>query len=583
MRPRTAGFFRPARLGAAILGGVLLVAGNGLADKLPPDPVEELRQALRAQGETHDLGARVAALRTLGEMRRALSAEWTVATEKSEDLLKNRFVEATRATLRTGDVSSKLAAITMLGEMGISGAGVDRGTVVARAFVKELTEIVARAEPRTSAAAAHALAKLGPRVKTELRDAVNALGKLQKAPAHSQRLAAAESLIEVLQVLNRASASANKLVVVDSGDLARAGQIVIPVAVQGLTDSDPLIRRRNMEAIHVASTFLTRSIGPRAAEITITQERLDQERIENAPVVSALVEAAPVLARALGDSDAEVRHLAGRTLENMGTAREVLTRPLAPAPRVPAKEEKTDTERGTEGPSIGTEEKDGLELAALRETLAQAAGQDTLLPGLRAALPALVKAVHDSDERVRLTAMDVLETLGSEAASAVPALSEALEAKSRFVRWAAARTLGKIGPVGKIASAVPGLTRLLEDPDLDVRLTAAGSLERLGPVAAMAVPSLTKSVGSSDAVLRIAAIRAVVGIGTDAVPALPAVASTLADADPRVRKTAAEALGRFGPAARSAVEALTKALDDADGDVRKAASDALLSVTDGGK
>jgi len=56
---------------------------------------------------------------------------------------------------------------------------------------------------------------------------------------------------------------------------------------------------------------------------------------------------------------------------------------------------------------------------------------------------------------------------------------KALSDSSRFVRWAAVRSLGRTGPVD-VPEAVPALARLLRDQDLSVRQAAATTLERYG-------------------------------------------------------------------------------------------------------
>jgi HEAT repeat protein len=186
--------------------------------------------------------------------------------------------------------------------------------------------------------------------------------------------------------------------------------------------------------------------------------------------------------------------------------------------------------------------------------------------------------LKDTDVRARRGAIDVLEALGPAAAPAGAALVQALHDSDQFVRWAAARTLGKISPV-QADTAVPGLGRLLADLDLDVRLAAAMALERYGPAARAALPELIRAMRASDAELRVAAMRAVAVIGgVQAHAAIPALTDGVTDADSRVRQVAAEVLGNFGPAARKAVDALNQALQDTDPDVQRAAGEALLNI-----
>jgi HEAT repeat protein len=161
----------------------------------------------------------------------------------------------------------------------------------------------------------------------------------------------------------------------------------------------------------------------------------------------------------------------------------------------------------------------------------------------------------------------------------VPALVEALSDRDRFVRWAAARTLGRIGPAARPEPATLGLAKLLSDPDLDVRMAAATTLEVYGPRAAKAIPAVVAATQTGDAEIRQAAMRALPSIDTKGQPdTIGALIKALANPDARVRQTAAETLGKFGSAARSARPALAEALNDDDPEVRRAASEALVDI-----
>src|SRR5262249_62046752 len=101
------------------------------------------------------------------------------------------------------------------------------------------------------------------------------------------------------------------------------------------------------------------------------------------------------------------------------------------------------------------------------------------------------------------------------------ALARALAAPVLFVRWAAARTLGKLRYTETADDVVPPLVKLVTcDEDLDVRLASATALERYGPAAGAAVPELARAVNAGDVELRVAVIRALQGIGTAAAPAI---------------------------------------------------------------
>jgi HEAT repeat protein len=193
-------------------------------------------------------------------------------------------------------------------------------------------------------------------------------------------------------------------------------------------------------------------------------------------------------------------------------------------------------------------------------------------------MTALLAGLSDPVPRVRLATIDVLETMGKLAAPAAPALVRSLSDTHRFVRWAAARTLGRMAPEDA-REAVPALARLINPwEDLSVRTAAITTLGQYGPAAKSAVPVLASAINKSDVDLRVAAINALEAIGTGAAPALPAIGRALQDSSPQVRVTAARALGRFGPLAIDQLPALNQVLNDPAEEVRRAASEAILSI-----
>src|SRR5581483_10740838 len=73
-----------------------------------------------------------------------------------------------------------------------------------------------------------------------------------------------------------------------------------------------------------------------------------------------------------------------------------------------------------------------------------AAGEEPLRELLVAAVPALAAGIKDPEWQARQSSINVLETLGPDAAPAANALAQALADPDRFVRWAAARALGRL-------------------------------------------------------------------------------------------------------------------------------------------
>ena len=75
-----------------------------------------------------------------------------------------------------------------------------------------------------------------------------------------------------------------------------------------------------------------------------------------------------------------------------------------------------------------------------------------------AAVIPLCRALRDEDQDVPSAAAQGLEQMGKYAATAVPALIEALDDDRPGVRWAAIETLGRIGASGFISRTGAGRT-----------------------------------------------------------------------------------------------------------------------------
>lgn len=89
-----------------------------------------------------------------------------------------------------------------------------------------------------------------------------------------------------------------------------------------------------------------------------------------------------------------------------------------------------------------------------------------------------LQALHDDDWEVRAAAAVELETIGEEAAKAVPALIQVLESDTtEEVRRAAAEALGSIGPAAK--KAIPVLTHALCDANVYMRWAATKALKAI--------------------------------------------------------------------------------------------------------
>ncbi len=152
--------------------------------------------------------------------------------------------------------------------------------------------------------------------------------------------------------------------------------------------------------------------------------------------------------------------------------------------------------------------------------------------GNRAAVPALLGELGDSDTRVGLYAAQALGDLAGK--DALPALRTALRDENSDVRWQAALALGQL----RDTVSVPDLERALSDPELMVRKYAASALQMIGNEDA--AQALVNALGSGDQATSHIVLGALEEIGETAVkPLVRALDST----EPQVRLESATALG----------------------------------------
>ncbi len=197
-------------------------------------------------------------------------------------------------------------------------------------------------------------------------------------------------------------------------------------------------------------------------------------------------------------------------------------------------------------------------------------------PGARAAAPALVALVKDrkKDFITRTNAARSLGQVGAEAPTVVPALVAALQDKGGPVRAAAANALGDIGPAAR--DAVPALRKAAREGDLFVASAAAAALGRVGKPG---VPALVEALRSKNVIVRAAATTALGKVGPEAGEAVPALVTMLKAKGREDRTAAAQVLGRIGPAAKAAVPALREALKARDDEsLREAAAWAFVRI-----
>ena len=191
------------------------------------------------------------------------------------------------------------------------------------------------------------------------------------------------------------------------------------------------------------------------------------------------------------------------------------------------------------------------------------------------AIDALLRALGDSSDDVRVAAMAALSTEGVPPEALVPGVHEALHDTAHAdVREFAARVLGTFG-ASRGQSAVDALAEALTDPSSGVRATAAEGLGRVGPGAVSAVPALVTAASNADARTRLAAIEALGRVRGSPDISIPALQRALDDSVAAVRAAGVSSLGAFGARAAAHVGELVRLLNDSNNGVRQSTAYAL--------
>ena len=263
-------------------------------------------------------------------------------------------------------------------------------------------------------------------------------------------------------------------------------------------------------------------------------------------------EAVPELVRLMHDEHGLVRFLTAGALRKIGPVdREIVESFL---------------------PGLGSQEAHERELAV--EALGLLRAPDEI------AVPALVRAMDDSDASVRLAAALAAtrhlpawqEEPGPALKKLLPSLVAATRDQDPQVRCRAATALGERGPAAR--TAVPALVEMLEKEELAwIHGYTALALGNIGPAAAPAVPALEKALRTGNPGERQRFVFALGRIQRE--KAVPMLIEMLQDPNLDVRRQAVSSLGEQGLAAAPALESLIALSDDPDKLLREEATRVL--------
>ena len=341
-------------------------------------------------------------------------------------------------------------------------------------------------------------------------------------------------------------------------DLVDLGPEAVPVLIAALADRSEKVR-------HVAADALGQIGDPRAVPplAAALKDEAEEVRSEAADALGRLDDrtAVPALIEALGDGEPSVRRAAAGALGNLSR---------------PARQGDAGASPARQGDAAANADAVPALIKALEDTdneVREAAIRALGDSGDPRVVSVLVAAIRPPGRHGYDPATNALHTLDipDKAALLRPSLAHA----DAVVRAAVVGVV--IGKAGR--DALPDALAALKDPAPEVRAAAAGGLgsiddsaRRGGAEASPAVrPALLAVVNDGDARVRAAAVGSLGNVG--GAGAAEAIRPALRDADPAVRKAAATACGDLGEA--DAAAHLVPLLKDADEDVRRAVARSL--------
>jgi HEAT repeat protein len=600
-------------------GLALLVAPHVLAQQ---DPVEAYQNALehhldkKTRGQT--LQQLAEEIKTIGDLSRAIRYRESVrltnlkqddtAEPRLRDIdqkvflgLLNRFVEKFKEAVT--DPKKQQALATLAGNLATRGSDQGSGMpveyrphvnrVVQNVLLPELEKLARSPDKQIQLATARAVGQIILDLKENLllasrariRSIITLFLEKSDPQVYNAIIEGADNLVKLYSPAPGEEQVVPKLV--DSAELIDLLALV-PIYSRGLTESSAEVRQRTVAVLTRFTLLLVQNYPVllqlpqppmKPAEPGEDAKPEDKERYKKQVEeyqtdrklylsqldryrqgFAALRALEEPLRKVIADPNPEVAARALRSVEDLAVVQSYIHEQKLTLPRPDYSEEKKPEEKQAAPPPA----------------------ELFLEPALAKLQPAILEALSSPHSNVRLGAVQVLERREPVPRAAAGPLTERLGDSSLFVRWAAARLLGRFKGQD-IEGMVSGLGKLLSDVDLSVKLAAATTLEHLGRSAKDATPALIDASTRGDPEAREAMLKALGAVGPGAGPeqrkdAVSILARQLTDPDYRVRRSSATALGRFPSADIADAEAaLKKALSDEDGEVRRYAAEALLN------
>jgi HEAT repeat protein len=500
------------------------------------DPVEELRRALPMRPDdvaqptaavvTHRAGLlrkQIERLKTVSELRRALLLpEWRAQSEEAR---------RREAPGRVGDLQ-KLDNLLR--------------KEIADRLKAALVVAAASPEPNARLAVANVIAELGPAVRINPGDVHGYARELTDIVIKL----AADTDLGVRQEALRALSNINP-------DPGRAAEVFREVLQKDSPGPRRLAADGLAQLVRVAH-HLFKLAKAEPENYGDWRQQLPELRTTTRAVILVAPEG-------LGDGDSQVRSLALEAVQVAAlTLADLVESPL-PSDFFPP-----------EGRKLS---KDEVDIVNMQNEVVKTEIEELEpnLKALRSQVEGVAKALKDAEPRVRLLALNTLESIGQ--------LRQRLRKRATSVPLyigpgtSAAESL-KVDPLEALVRDQLGdVIRLLADSDVRIRRTAVDLLDVLDEAAAPGIPALANMLSDPDRFVRWAAVRALGHIApAKTAGAVPRIAALVADPDLNVSLGAVTTLEALGPLASPAIPALIKGIQHGEVDVQVAAIAALRRI-----
>lgn len=169
-------------------------------------------------------------------------------------------------------------------------------------------------------------------------------------------------------------------------------------------------------------------------------------------------------------------------------------------------------------------------------------------------LPLLVRALNNTDSKLRLGAVRALSSIGQPVQAALPVVRRAQADLDPLVRLACVQAIPKMST--DPPTVVSAMITALSDAEPAVLQSALEAIMKLGPQAKGTVQALLPLLRARQTEIRGQACQALAALHGDAEQVVPRLTEMLEDTDSWVLQRAIEALGQYGPQAKPALPRL---------------------------